>query len=119
MSGLCLTAGKLFAAIPLTSFTLAWTTPGDDVRWEEQWRVVKGELRLLDSKKRGDGELMLDPVLTGGEGTVKQWIIVATGPGAPHYEICVDGRCRPLTKLFPGLEPGGSIELSACPDERE
>lgn len=120
MSGLCLTAGKLLAAIPLTSFTLAWTNPTDQVRWEENWRIVKGELRLVESRKRGDGrELALDPVLTGAGETAKQWMVISSGPGAPTYELCIDGRCRPLLNLIPGIEPNSSIELSVCPDERE
>ena len=119
MSGLCLAAGKLLAAIPLTSFTLAWTNPADQVRWEENWRITKGELRLVEARKRGDGrELALDPVLTGSA-PAKQWMIISNGPGAPVYEVCVEGRCRPLLKLLPGIEPNSSIELSVCPDERQ
>lgn len=120
MSGLCLTAGKVFAAIPLTSFTLVWTNPSDQLRWEEQWRIVKGELRLVEAKKRGDGrELQLDPVLTGSSDTAKQWLVISTGTGAPAYELCIEGRCRSLPNLLPGIEPNSSIELSVCPDERE
>ena len=120
MSGLCLTAGKLFAAIPLTSFTLAWSNPVDQVRWEENWRISKGELRLVESRKRGDSrELVLDTVLTGGSETAKQWMMISNGLGAPSYEICVDGRCRPLLNLLPGIEPNSSIELSVCPDDQK
>lgn len=116
MSALCLAAAKLFAAIPVASFTLAWTTPGDDVRWEQQWRVEKSQLRQLDAQKRESDSA---PTPGVGENTVKKRILVATGTGMPRYEICIDGRCRPLVSLLPGLEPDSSIEISACPDETE
>lgn len=111
MSGLCITAGKLLLAIPLSSFSLVWTS--DEVRWEQQWRVANGELRLLEAKKRSAG-FALDTVLTG-DSTAKQNVILSNAAGAPKYELCIDGRCRPLLGLLPGIEANAAIELSACP----
>lgn len=114
MSGLCITAGKLLLAIPVSSFTLAWTPPGDSLRWEQQWRVSKGELRLLEAKKPRAG-LALDTVLTGDE-SAKQNFVLSNAPGAPVYELCLDGRCRPLLSLLSGIEANSRIEFSACPE---
>lgn len=115
MSGLCITAGKLLLAIPVSSFTLMWTNPADQVRWEQQWRVSKGELRLLEAKKPRAG-LALDTVLTG-DASAKQNFVLSNAAGAPVYELCLDGRCRPLLSLLPGIESNSNIEFSACPEQ--
>ena len=126
MSALCITAGKLLAAIPVAVFTLATTDPVDRSRQEVEWRIVG--TRLVSnvegpgkSVRDGQSRLALSTQL-GGYGSPKSQslpqMMLTNAPEAAQYELCLDGRCRPLASLLPGIEPYTVIELRACPEER-
>lgn len=125
MSGLCLAAGKLLAAIPVTVFTLATTDPVDRSRQEVEWRVVNERLVSNPESQpaqRDTRSHMAMSTQLGGQGPKKPQslpqLMLTHAPEAPQHELCIDGRCRPLASLLPGVEPYTVIELRPCPNER-
>ena len=44
---LCLTAGTITAWVGVQAFTLAWMHSIEKIRWEEDWRVDNGSLRVV------------------------------------------------------------------------
>ena len=126
MSGLCITAGKLLAAIPIASFTLATTDPVDRSRQEVEWRIV-GE-RLISNPepqqalRDNQSNLAMSTQLGAQTGSKKSQslpqLVLTHAPEAAQYELCLDGRCRPLASLLPGIERYAVIELRPCPKEK-
>jgi hypothetical protein len=123
MPGVCLAAGALAAALPLTQFTLAWTHSIEKIRWEEDWRVVAGKLVIDEARIRGSGAGMEPPPdakLVDGVWHYKpevpplEEVNLAHSPFTKGYEICTAAGCTPLAKLLPGLPPIAVITLRAC-----
>ena len=123
MSGLCLAAGKLLAALPLTAFTLAWTHSIEKTRWEEDWRIGDGMLTLHAARIRGAGAGMepppgarLDPGVWHYQPppTPLPQLRLSHSPYTAGYELCTGDACRPLADLLPGMSDNAVIELSAC-----
>ncbi|OQA34434.1 MAG: hypothetical protein BWY57_00444 [Betaproteobacteria bacterium ADurb.Bin341] len=113
MSGLCLTAGSLLAAIPLSTFSLATIDNVDGSRQEVLWRIEGKQLVSGASpSRREDGSQLA--VSTQLPRRVPR-LLVTHAPGAPKKELCIDGRCRPLENLLPGIEATAVIELAPCP----
>lgn len=113
MSGLCLSAGTLLAAIQVSSFTLATTDSIDKTRQEVHWHI-EGQ-RLVSGvapSKRTDGSQMA--VSTELPQRLPR-LLITHSPGAPLHEFCIDVRCRPLFSLLPGIEATAIIELAPCP----
>jgi hypothetical protein len=121
---LCLAAGAAGAVLAVNGFTLAWMHSIEKIRWEEDWRIVGHELVIDEARIRGTGAGMEPPTsarLSNGVWHYRP----ATAPHAvlrlthsPHtagYELCVDGRCRPLAEHLPGIENNAVIELRKCP----
>lgn len=123
MSGLCLAAGKILAALPIASLTLAWTHSIEKTRWEEDWSIEGKVLALREARIRGAGAGMEPPAGARLENGIwhytppraSQSIVRLThSPHVAGYEICIDGRCQPLADLLPGIDDNAVIELSAC-----
>jgi len=120
---LCIAAGALVATLAVESFTLAWTHSIEKIRWEEDWRVENGRLHLVEARIRGSGAGMEPPdgaVLRNGA-----WHYAPNIPPLPRlrlahstftagYELCAEGRCRPLAELAGDAE-NEPVELFACP----
>lgn len=101
------------AAIQLTGFTLATTDNVDRTRQEVHWRI-EGK-RLVSGavlSKREDGSQLA--VSTQLPSRVPR-LLITHAPGASLQELCLDGRCRPLASLLPGIEATAVIELAPCP----
>ena len=119
---LCIAAGALVAALAVDSFTLAWTHSIEKIRWEEDWRIEDGRLRLVEARIRGSGAGMEPPddaVFEHGA-----WRYAPNIPPLPRlrlahstftagYELCTEGRCRPLADLA-GSAENAPVELYAC-----
>ncbi|MBX3647434.1 MAG: DUF1850 domain-containing protein [Rhodocyclaceae bacterium] len=122
MSGLCIAAASLLAFLPLQAFTLAWTHSIEKIRWEEDWRIEDGRLRIVEARIRGSGAGMEPP-----EGAVLEdgvWhymprlapverLRLANSNFTAGYKLCAEGRCRPLAELASGAE-NEPLELYAC-----
>lgn len=125
MSGLCaLTlAGALATIIPGDAFTLAWTHSVEKVRWEEDYVIDGGVLRLTEARIKGSGAGMEPPegaVLGDGVWRYKpdlkplaQLSLARAGVTA-DYQICGAGHCRPLGEVAPD-PAAASVTLLPCP----
>lgn len=121
---LCLAAGAVTATLAIESFTLAWTHSIEKVRWEEDWRVEGKSLLIAEARIRGTGAGMEPPpdaVLKDGAWHYRPKLAplsqlrLANSPYTAGYELCVDGKCRPLADRLRGAENLSTIVLEACP----
>jgi len=119
----CLAAGVLAATLPVSAFTLAWTHSIEKIRWEEDYRVVAGRLVLDEARIRGSGAGMEPPPDARLEHGVWHYrpqlpplarLRLTHSRYTAGYELCTDGRCRPLASVLPHLPDYAVVEVSAC-----
>ncbi|MCP5268159.1 MAG: DUF1850 domain-containing protein [Zoogloeaceae bacterium] len=126
MSALCLATGKLLLAIPIASFTLAWTHSIEKVRWEEDWEISGKHLLIREARIRGSGAGMEAP--PGARLQAGVWhyqpasppmasVALSHSPYTAGYELCTP-HCQLLADLLPGIEPTALIQLSVCTPEQ-
>lgn len=120
---LCLAAGLLSAALTGNSFTLAWTHSIEKIRWEEDWLIENGRLRIVEARVRGSGAGMEPPpdaVLRQGVWHYRpalaplDELLLAHSPAVASFELCRAGVCRPLADHLPGLPTSATLRLAAC-----
>ena len=123
MSGICLAAGALTAALQLPAFTLAWNHSIEKIRWEEDYRVAGHRLVLDEARIRGSGAGMEPPPDARFDHGVWHYhpplpplkeLRLTHSPYTAGYEICSAGHCRPLAAILPGLPEVAVIEVSVC-----
>lgn len=121
---LCVAAGAVTAVLAIDAFTLAWMHSIEKIRWEEDWRIAGRALVIAEARIRGTGAGMEPPAgarLANGvwhyrPATPPQAVLRLThSPHTAGYELCVDGRCRPLADHLPGIDNTAVIELRECP----
>lgn len=125
MSGLCIAAGKLLVAMPIATFTLAWTHSIEKTRWEEDWQIRDGQLMISEARIAGSGAGMEPPagaLLKNGvwhyrPAKTLNHVLLSHSPYTTGHEFCRQGRCQLLADLLPGIGDYATIKLSACPDE--
>jgi len=119
---LCIAAGALVATLAVDFFTLAWTHSIEKVRWEEDWRIEAGRLHLVEARIHGSGAGMEPPegaVLERGVWRYRpalapvERLRLANSAYTADYELCFDGRCRPLAEVA-GSAENAPMELHAC-----
>lgn len=120
---LCLAAGAVSAVLAVEGFTLAWMHSIEKIRWEEDWRIEGKALVLTEARIRGSGAGMEPPAgawLSNGvwhyRPTVppQKTVRLAHSPYTSGYELCIEGRCRPLAEHLPGLPDTALIEVYPC-----
>ncbi|MCC7168341.1 MAG: DUF1850 domain-containing protein [Rhodospirillales bacterium] len=121
MSGLCLMSGAAAAMLLLQSFTLSWTHTVEKTRWEEDWRIVGGQLVLAEARVQGSGAGMEPgPGATLDQGWWRwqpdrqpmEKLILARSKVAADHLLCLrPGACRALSEL---IEGEGEIALQPC-----
>ncbi len=123
MSVLCLAAAAWTLTLPLQSFTLAWTHSIEKVRWEEDYRIEAGQLRLTEARIHGSGAGMEAPdgaVLHDGVWHYRPpldslpRLRLTRSDYVPDYEVCWDGRCQLLTSLIAPVEAAPLVEIFPC-----
>lgn len=121
---LCVAAGAVTAVLAIDAFTLAWMHSIEKIRWEEDWRIAGRTLVIDEARIRGTGAGMEPPAgarLANGvwhyrPATPPQEVLRLThSPHTAGYELCFDGRCRPLADHLPGIDNNAVIELRECP----
>jgi hypothetical protein len=121
---LCLAAGIASAMLTVNTFTLAWTHSIEKIRWEEDWRIDAGALRISEARIRGSGAGMEPPpdaVLRDGVWHYspplppQKSLRLTHSPHGTGYELCFSGQCKPLAQHLPGIDNHAVIELRACP----
>ena len=124
MAELCIGIGALvLASLPVASFTLAWNHSIEKIRWEEDYRVAAGGLRLVEARIRGTGAGMEPPdgaVLRDGVwhyrpalGLLPRLTLARSGVVA-DYELCASGACRPLAAFLDDPDNRRVVELFPC-----
>ena len=119
----CVAAGGLVVAAGDERFTLAWTHSIEKIRWEEDYRVENGRLRLVEARIRGSGAGMEPPPGSRSQGGI--WHYDAKLPPLEElrlthsdytagYELCLDARCAPLAQYAPKAASGDVVALSTC-----
>lgn len=124
MIGICLAAAGFSLALPVQAFTLVWTHSIEKIRWEEDYRVDGGRLRLTEARILGTGAGMEPPpdaVLRQGVWhytphlpSLKR-LQLARSPYAADYSLCWDGLCRPMSALAGAVDTTSVLEVFACP----
>ncbi|WP_339482649.1 MULTISPECIES: DUF1850 domain-containing protein [unclassified Pseudomonas] len=125
MIGLCLgLAGVAWAQLEVSSFTLAWDHTIEKIRWEEDYRLSEQGLVLGEARVKGNGAGMEIPEnarLENGSWHYQrqmpplQPLKLGRTPQAGDYQLCFDGRCRPMSFwLGPPTEDPPTVELWSC-----
>jgi len=125
MSGICLGVSMCLiqAQIPGDGFTLAWTHSVEKIRWEEDYRIERSQLVLVEARIQGAGAGMEPPP----DAQFRQgwWryqpalaplaaVTLARSRAAGDYELCWDGDCRPLAAVV-GDPPENAAPLLVFP----
>jgi len=130
--GICLSLAAALQGVPavfvpVTEFTLAWTHSIEKVRWEEDYAVRLDPLsqppvlHAVQARVRGSAAGMEPPpgaVLRQGwyqytpTITTPLELRLTRSEFTPDYEVCVQGRCRPLSDWM--ASDGGVTLLKAC-----
>lgn len=125
-AALCLAVGMAIRAVlPIDAFTLAWTHSIEKIRWEEDWRVGSGELRLAAARVRGSGAGMEPPEGAELRNGVWHWrpvlaplarLHLAISPYTDDYQLCTAAAgCRSLTAIAGISRNPDTLDLVACP----
>lgn len=119
----CLGTALATVVVTAQAFTLAWTHSIEKQRWEEDWRVERGELVLDAVRVKGHGAGMEPPsgaVLHDG---VWEWqprsrhaaLLLTRSEFTADYEWCVAGAaCVPMSAVIAAA--GDVTRVSPCGD---
>ena len=119
----CIAAGGLVVALATHAFTLAWTHSIEKVRWEEDYRIENGRLRLVEARITGSGAGMEPPpgsLLRNGVWHYTPDLAPLAELRLTHsdftagYDLCFDNGCTPLAHYAPEAVSGDVIRVSAC-----
>lgn len=120
---LCLTAAALTLALPLQTFTLAWTHSIEKIRWEEDYEVHADHLRLTEARIRGHGAGMEVPDNAHLRDGVWHYqpatprlasLALARSAYTADYELCWDGSCRPMRAVLGPVDQSSPLLLFPC-----
>ena len=120
---LCLAAGNAHAEIPVHQFTLRWQHSIEKIDWEEDYVVAGHWLFLESARVRGSGAGMEPPVGSYYSNGVwryrpapnmrwSQSLLLTRSEFARDYDICIQGRCRPMADWVPIAS--GNTTLTPC-----
>lgn len=121
MTAICLAAGAAVVALHAPAFTLAWNHSIEHVRWEEDYRLSGHRIELVEARIQGSGAGMDPPPdakLAGGwwhYAPKDRWheeLRLTRSPYTADYELCIAGRCRPLSEIVPQRD--GVTRVYAC-----
>lgn len=108
LNAVCLlVAGALRATLPAGGFTLEWEHSVEKTRWEEDYRVERGALVLVESRVQGFGagmEPAPDAKLVDGTWRwqprieIPELRLTSSGYTA-DYRLCWSGSCTPLRAM--------------------
>ena len=117
-------AAGLSFALPLPAFTLAWTHSIEKIRWEEDYLLAKGGLKLVAARIRGSGAGMeppADAVLRDGVWHYRpaqdfvEKLRLTRSAYAADYELCRPDGCAPLAAVVGSVDAAPLVEMFTCP----
>lgn len=120
MTALCLMGGGAVLRLAVAAFTLAWSHTVEHTRWEEDWQVRPGALRLDTARVEGSGAGMEPGVDARQVGNMWVWhpgieldaLLLRRSPGVEDWSLCIAGACQTLGDLLP--PQADPARLAAC-----
>ena len=121
LAALCLAASALAVSLPTTHFTLRWQHSIEKIWWEEDYALVGPWLVITGARIRGSGAGMDPPDGAWLDHGVwhyrladpwRREVVLARSPYVRDYDLCLDGRCKPLEDWIPVA--AGTTVLRAC-----
>lgn len=119
---LCLVAGGVTAPLLASAITLAWTHSVERLPWEEDWRLTRAGIELVEARVRGSGAGMEPPPHARFIEGVWRWrplippqqeVVLRRSGATADWQVCANGACRRMDSLVPpGADP---VVLKACP----
>ena len=120
---LCLTSVGATKMLSLAAFTLVWTHSIEKTDWQEDWRVTRAGLELVQARVKGSGAGMEPPpeaLLVDGW---FQWrpkrppmpeVVLANSGAAGEWRLCWGGTCRTLSEIFGHPIGVNTTTMTAC-----
>jgi hypothetical protein len=119
----CFIAGSIAKALQVTAFTLAWTHSVEKTEWQEDWRVSRNALTLVEARVKGsgagidppqqarlsDGWWRWNPVPVG-----RDEVVLSQSTAAGDWRICAGGRCGRLLEILGMFPQGDAIAMRPC-----
>ena len=119
MTGLCIFGAGKAVSLAAAAFTLSWTHSVERTRWEEDWRIVAGGLKLVEARVQGSGAGMEPPA--GARLENGWWAYAPELPPIPRLVLAASGAtdggwrvCGGQTCTEVGADAGGPVRLEAC-----
>lgn len=120
-AALCLAAGALQVSLPVQQFTLRWQHSIEKIAWDEDYEIAGSWLHISRARILGSGAGMEPPpdawLLDGvwHYRLADPWrreVVLARSEFTPDYQLCIAGRCRPLTDWLPIA--AGPVTMKPC-----
>jgi len=103
---LCILSGAKLTTIAISLFTLSWTHSVEKIEWQENWRINKSNLEIVEARIKGSGAGMDPPenaVLKNGWyvykpqiGQIKELNLSTSNTDLVNWKICFSGNCTDL-----------------------
>ena len=120
---LCLTSLGVVKVLSLAAFTLVWTHSIEKIDWQEDWRVTRAGLELVQARVKGSGAGMEPPPEARLVDGWFQWrpkraampeVVLANSGAAGDWRLCWGGNCRTLSEIFGHPVGVNTTTMSAC-----
>ena len=120
---LCLTSLGVVKVLSLAAFTLVWTHSIEKIDWQEDWRVTRAGLELVQARVKGSGAGMEPPPEARLVDGWFQWrpkraampeVVLANSGAAGEWRLCWGGNCRTLSEIFGHPVGVNTTTMSAC-----
>ena len=116
---ICIAAAGKTVTLAAAAFTLSWVHSVERTRWEEDWRLDAGRLRLVEARVEGTGAGMEIPDGARREGTYWAYspalppqprlVLASSGATRSGWTVCAGGRC-----LEVGASAGEPVTIAPC-----
>ena len=120
---LCLASAGVVKTLAIAAFTLVWTHSIEKVDWQEDWRVNRQGLELVQARVKGSGAGMEPPPEARLIGGWFRWkpqrpampeVILGNSGAAGEWRLCDGGQCRTLSEIL-GHPVGANVTtMSVC-----
>ena len=120
---LCLASAGVVKSLALAAFTLAWTHSVERIEWQEDWRVGRAGLELVQARVKGSGAGMEPPpqarLIDGWfrwkpERPAMPEVILGNSGAAGEWRLCTDGKCRTLSDILGHPLGTDATTMRAC-----
>jgi hypothetical protein len=116
---LCLATAGVVKTLSIAAFTLAWTHSVEKTAWQEDWRITRQGLELVQARVKGFGAGMEPPSDARLVNGWFQWqpkrapmpeLALGNSGAAGEWQLCAGGNCRTLSDIF-GRPIGANVTI--------